>query len=207
MRPLELAGQRFGRLVAIRRATIKTSDGKWLWECACDCGNSALTSGKRLKEGMTKSCGCLRAEALDQTTHGMYRSGTHNSWRAMFDRCENQKNAAYPDYGGRGISICDRWRRFSNFLADMGPKPSSKHSIDRVNNDGCYEPDNCRWATHREQASNRRAKKAGYTRLVTFRKIILCAQCGKSHTAKSPSAMYCSASCCQTAFAARRDRR
>ncbi|MET7347444.1 hypothetical protein [Streptomyces mirabilis] len=121
-------------------------------KCLCDCGTEHTVHrsdwGKKVK-----SCGCLRRESV--TTHGMSDSPTYSTWESMIQRCTNPRCKDYADYGGRGITVCQRWRTFENFLADMGVKPEGR-SIDRIDNDGSYEPGNCRWATLSEQNSNQR---------------------------------------------------
>jgi len=119
--------------------------------------------GTTLRNGMTRSCGCLATELKREraTTHGhatTRTTPTYNSWAQISQRCENKNNAAFNNYGGRGITVCARWRVFENFLADMGERPLGC-SLDRVNNDGNYEPVNCRWATRLEQARNRRPRR------------------------------------------------
>ncbi len=156
---LPLGGQRFGRLIAVR-ADATSSRRKWL--CRCDCGNEVLVNTTELTAGKTRSCGCLRREQtakanVSRTSHGLSRTPTYYVWRSMLQRCTNPKVLNWDDYGGRGIKVCQRWMTFENFLADMGERPSPKHSIDRYpNNDGNYERTNCRWATPKQQAANRR---------------------------------------------------
>lgn len=150
----DISGVRFGRLVAIKATSQKRYN--YIWECLCDCGEIVEVLGGRLASGKTTSCGCLKRE-MDKTrskTHGHSKSRTYHIWLGMRNRCYNKNVKAYPHYGGRGITICDRWRNsFPSFLEDMGEAPA-RLSIDRINNDGNYEPSNCRWATDLTQARN-----------------------------------------------------
>lgn len=162
-----MIGQRFGRLTVIERAS--SSNGR-RWACLCNCGKEKTIAAKHLKSGDIKSCGCLSTEVKRMfrgrpRKYGLFGSEPrpprpppeYEIWRGAIARCTNPQRHDFKYYGGRGIKICDRWRHsFQNFLADMGPRPSPQHSIDRINNDGDYEPDNCRWVTWKEQAANRR---------------------------------------------------
>lgn len=140
---VEFRGERINRAIACR--------------CRCDCGTERLIAHFRLARGMTRSCGCLRNElnATRHIKHGAWYTPAYRSWSGMIQRCTNANNPDFHYYGGRGISVCDRWASFENFLADMG-QPERGLTIDRTDPDGNYEPSNCRWATRAVQSQNRR---------------------------------------------------
>lgn len=148
-RPVDLSGMRFGKLVPLK---MIEGPGRQVWECLCDCGQTARVTKDHLFNN-TRSCGCLRRKPR---LHGLSRTVEHNAWWYMITRCGDPGRPEYPRYGGRGIKVCERWQEFVNFLADMGPRPSPRHSIDRIDNDGNYEPSNCRWATPVQQSTNTR---------------------------------------------------
>ena len=154
-----LSGQRFGRLTALKPVGIKHHRALWL--CHCDCGRNCITRSSSLISGNTQSCGCLKSTLASSIhfRHGRCHSPEYNSWYGMLQRCENPNHSSYDHYGGRGIKVCTRWHKFENFYADMGRKPGPGYSIDRIDNDGDYEPDNCRWATVKEQNMNQRSRK------------------------------------------------
>jgi hypothetical protein len=160
---MDLVGKRFGRLVVIDVADVDLPK-RLAWNVVCDCGNKRVVNGRDLITRNTSSCGCLRVDTsrASMTTHGAASlrpyTAEYRAWMAMKTRCLNRNTKAFKDYGGRGITICPRWLdSFENFLADMGKRPDGL-SLDRMNNDGNYEPGNCRWATRREQRLNCRPK-------------------------------------------------
>lgn len=149
-------GQRFGMLTVLAPSP-RFDRGAVFWVCECDCGNISHVVGYKLTAGTTRGCGCRNGLA---TTHGHVRrykpSTEYRAWRSMRSRCASPGNASFRLYGGRGITVCERWMSFENFFADMGKKPSRRHSLDRIDSDGNYAPENCRWATSAAQQQNRR---------------------------------------------------
>lgn len=175
MKLIDLTGQRFGRLLVLCKGEPRKNGGS-NWHCICDCGANVVAIGSHLRRGVVRSCGCLarewsshmgsdpefvsrRSETITKHGHKSGRKPTveYRTWLGMKRRCSDTKSKDYPNWGGRGIKVCTRWNEsFEAFLSDMGLRPSDKHSIDRIDSNGNYEPSNCRWATLAEQGSENR---------------------------------------------------
>lgn len=176
---VDLSGQRFGRLVVLRPVGLNRR-GQRLWLCRCDCGSRHKSNTSDLRSGNTRSCGCLHTDQRRRLCaelasrrggnpiHGKCYTPEYHVWRMMKNRCFNPRVARYEIYGGRGITVCERWLTFANFYADMGPRPEgvsaggrALFSIERIDNDGNYEPGNCVWATSQQQSLNKRERTGG----------------------------------------------
>lgn len=170
-RIIDETGNKHGRLFVVSRAKNYISKkGKTAarWNCLCECGTKTIVTSSNLRSKGTASCGCLQKENLKiaSVTHGESVNGKstseHRAWKALNGRCYNKNSKKYQDYGGRGITVCNRWKGidgFSNFLFDVGRRPTPLHSIDRKNNNGNYNPKNCKWSTKKEQGRNKRNNK------------------------------------------------
>lgn len=171
----DLAGQRFGRLVVLARDHDRAGSGAY-WHCRCDCGGEKSVRSYALRTGATQSCGCLKREGIiaRSTKHGLLtrkgRSPTYNTWLNMIRRCTKTDDPRYPDWGGRGITVCERWLDYPAFLADMGERPPGM-SIERINNDHGYEPGNCRWETYARQQRNTRSVTLTRPKILEIRRL------------------------------------
>jgi len=173
---IDLKGMKFGRWLVIKRG--ENGKGKKArWHCVCDCGNARTVKGSSLTAGTSQSCGCLSRELTGKKffKHGYARRGkltrAYEVWLNMRNRCNNSNHPSYKNYGGRGISVYIRWNNFENFLKDMGEPPDGLE-IDRIDNDGNYEPGNCRWATSKQQKTNNRKPKLTKLKVQVIKKLL-----------------------------------
>lgn len=188
MKPNNLLGQRFCRLIVVADGG-RCNKRNILWLCRCDCGGETTAYAYDLRSGRVKSCGCYNREGSKRVTHGQAgrlngRSPTYNIWAEMVQRCTNPKSRSWPHYGGRGVTLCDRWRKFENFWEDMGDRPQGK-SLDRIDNNGGYSPGNCRWADTHTQTRNKRNNV-----FVTVRGVTHCLADWCRHLGVSKQAIY-----------------
>lgn len=173
MKYIDITGKTFCKLKVIERSVLR-DDNAMKWVCECECGKRIITRGAALRSGHTKSCGCLTKmkrgkDGKIKSTHEMTATPTWNSWRMMRRRCYEKTLFAYCFYGGKGISVCERWREsFENFLSDMGERPDGL-TLDRIDSSGNYEPSNCRWSTAKVQGNNKSS-----TKFITFNGETLC---------------------------------
>jgi len=166
---IDITGQRFGWLTVIE-CTQRRTHRKPLWRVVCDCGQETEVTANHLRTGNTVSCGCHKRKQLNRRTHGdasrHEKTGAYRSWKAMRNRCRYPSCAGFAYYGGKGITVCERWDSYENFLADMGPRPKG-HSIERIDANGNYEPGNCIWLPTKQQRRTRR--DSGQLELTSFK--------------------------------------
>ncbi|MCU7372815.1 hypothetical protein PEC18_18615 [Paucibacter sp. O1-1] len=160
-KPINMSGTRYGNLVAVSPLCTK-ANGNVVWQFICDCGNAAEIDGYQVRSGRIWTCKVCSAQRSRQAsvTHGLSTSPEYSVWESMNTRCHNKRATAFADYGGRGITVCQRWREsFAAFISDMGARPTSEHTIERLDVNGNYEPNNCCWITAEKQALNKRSNR------------------------------------------------
>lgn len=188
-----MTNKKYGRLKMLSRSKT-AKNGHIIWLCLCDCGRRVEVNGYHLRSGKTKSCGCLKREIASLTCrkykfkHGHCKRGEtshiYRVWTNMLNRCNNPKSQDYKNYGGRGITVCKSWHKFEHFLTDIEEPPTNKHQLDRINNDGNYNPNNCRWATKQQQMRN-----TSRNRWINFNDKILCSAEWETQTGIPSSAI------------------
>lgn len=182
----DLTGEQFGRWTVLSKTAERTNSGSIKYEARCACGTLRVVSGKMLKDGSSVSCGCYNRERTREanTTHGMTRTPLRDAWNAMIQRCTNPNNPNYPRYGARGIAVCERWRDAGSFIEDNIGAWAPGLTLDRIDNDGPYSPENCRWTDYRTQNRNTRQ-----THLITYQGKTMCVTDWATHLGMNKSTL------------------
>ena len=168
-----MIGKKFGKYLVLEKANTNNKDTHY--KCLCDCGKYKTVRGTDLRKGNSHQCHSCALNS--QIKHGMVNSKSYSAWKSMRQRCNNKNTKAFMLYGGRGIIVCERWNSFNNFYEDMGDLPFKGAQLDRINNDGNYEPSNCRWVTAKENINNRRCSRKGEIKYIYIKKEKLCERC------------------------------